>query len=236
MPNNDENNAHARETLQAKLGYRFETPALFERALTHRSAGAVHNERLEFLGDSVLNFIIAAALFENDENAPEGDLTRQRASLVRERTLAAIAREIELAPALVLGSAATRNGSRRRDSLLADGLESLFGAIYWEAGFERVRAVVLALYAERLASLPSADSLKDAKTRLQEWLQARQRALPRYEVVKVSGAEHRRHFVARCILEDSDDALDGQGGGRRKAEQDAARRMLERLNSAKDGV
>ncbi|MES1930063.1 ribonuclease III [Salinisphaera dokdonensis CL-ES53] len=234
MADSNENQAHARATLEARLGYVFETRELLEQALTHRSAAPDHNERLEFLGDGVLNFVIAAALFEQCVDAPEGDLSRLRAALVRERTLAVIADEIELGQAIVLGPGEMRNGSRRRVSILADGVEALLGAIYCEGGFDAARKVIMHLYAQRLATLPSAASLKDSKTRLQEWLQARARNRPEYELVSVTGADHCQHFVSRCTLVDTGAAVEGEGGGRRKAEQDAARRMLETLETDPD--
>jgi len=236
MPNSDINDQRAVAALEARLGYVFDDRTLLIQALTHRSAAPVHNERLEFLGDGVLNFIIAAALYERNPEAPEGDLSRLRAALVRERTLAAIAGEIALSETLVLGPGEMRDGARRRASILADGVEALLGAIYCDAGFDAARRVVLGLYAERLANLPSAASLKDSKTRLQEWLQARARNRPEYELVKVTGADHCQHFVSRCVLADSGDAVEGEGGGRRKAEQDAARRMLTHLDALGDGA
>ncbi|HET7314860.1 ribonuclease III [Salinisphaera sp.] len=223
------NRAQARDAFEQRIGHVFSARALLAQALTHRSAGPNHNERLEFLGDGVLNFVIAAALFAHHPDAPEGDLSRLRAALVRERTLAEIADELALADLLVLGPGESRTGSRRRASIKADAVEAVLGAIYCDAGFDRAREVILALYRRRLAELPSADSLKDAKTRLQEWLQARGRMRPEYEVVRVSGADHAQHFVARCRLTDSGDAVEGEGGGRRKAEQAAAQRMLQRL-------
>lgn len=231
MTDSPANRERAWAALEQHLAYVFEDRALFEQALTHRSAAALHNERMEFLGDGVLNFAIAAALFEQCPQAPEGDLSRLRAALVREGTLATIAEEIELGDAILLGPGETRNGSRRRASILADGVEALLGAVYCEGGFEGAERVIRHLYAARLADLPSADSLKDAKTRLQEWLQARSRSLPEYELVRVTGADHRQHFVALCRLGDSGDTVEGEGRGRRKAEQDAARRMLERLGA-----
>ena len=231
MAPSDRNREQARAALEQHLGYGFKDRALLNRALTHRSAEADHNERLEFLGDGVLNFTIAAALFEQCPDAPEGDLSRLRASLVRETTLAAIAKEIELGAAIVLGPGEMRNGSRRRASILADGVEALLGAIYCETGFDAAKRVILHLYAQRLTDLPSAASLKDAKTQLQEWLQARSRSRPEYELVEVTGADHCQHFVSRCRLADSGDSVEGEGGGRRKAEQDAARRMLEKLGA-----
>lgn len=233
MTHSQANRERARATLEQHLGHVFADRALFERALTHRSAAPDHNERLEFLGDGVLNFGIAAALFEQCPQAPEGDLSRLRAALVREGTLAAVAEEIELGEAIVLGPGETRNGSRRRASILADGVEALLGAVYCEGGFDTATGVIRHLYAERLANLPSADSLKDAKTRLQEWLQGRSRERPQYELVRVTGADHRQHFVARCTLADSGDTVEGEGGGRRKAEQDAARGMLQQLGETK---
>lgn len=225
------NRAQARAALEQRLGYTFGDRSLLALALTHRSAGPNHNERLEFLGDGVLNFVIAAELFERKPEAPEGDLSRLRAALVREPTLAAIADELGLGDLLVLGPGETRTGSRRRASIRADTVEAVLGAIYCDAGFATTRDVILALYRERLVDLPTADSVKDAKTRLQEWLQARSRARPEYDVVSVTGADHNQHFVARCRLADTGDAVEGEGGGRRKAEQDAAKRMLEHLDN-----
>ncbi|GAB3685815.1 ribonuclease III [Salinisphaera aquimarina] len=231
MSNSGINDDRAIEALQTRVGHVFSDQALLQQALTHRSAGPVHNERLEFLGDGVLNFIIAAALFDHNPQAPEGDLSRLRASLVRERTLAKVAAEIDLADSLVLGPGEMRDGSRRRASILADGVEALLGAIFCDAGFDAARAVVERLYADRLDNLPSVASLKDSKTRLQEWLQARARNRPEYELLRVTGADHCQHFVCRCLLADSGDAVEGEGGGRRKAEQDAARRMLAHLDA-----
>lgn len=213
-------------SLQACLGYEFTDAGLLAQALTHRSANAAHNERLEFLGDGVLNFIIAAALFERCPDASEGDLSRLRAALVRERTLAEVARQIELGDALVFGPGEKRDGSYRRASILADGVEAVLGAVYRDGGFDAAQAVVLRLFSARLDDLPDPGELKDPKTRLQEWLQARGRNLPEYVIERVSGADHCQHFVASCRLADSDQHSEGEGSGRRKAEQDAARRML----------
>lgn len=228
--NNSVNRARDRAALEETIDYRFVDRSLLARALTHRSASANHNERLEFLGDGVLNFIIAAALFEAQPAASEGDLSRLRAALVRERTLAAIADELSLGHLIVLGPGETTDGSCRRASIRADTVEAILGAIYCDSGFEAAQGVVLALYRARMADLPSADSLKDAKTQLQEWLQARSRTRPQYQVVSVTGADHAQHFVVSCQLADNDDVVHGEGAGRRKAEQAAARRMLDRLN------
>jgi ribonuclease-3 len=214
------------EALARRLGHDFDEPQLLIEALTHRSAGSRHNERLEFLGDSVLNCVIAAALYAQCPEVPEGDLTRLRASLVRERTLAQIAGEIALDRSLRLGANERRSGVYRRASTLSDTLEAVIGAVYLDAGFETAREMVLRLYVQRLATLPDADSLKDAKTRLQEWLQAQGRPLPCYETVDMIGAEHARHFVVRCELADDEAVVEGEGSGRRRAEQEAARAML----------
>lgn len=218
--------------LQRRLGHEFADAGLLQQALTHRSAGAVNNERLEFLGDSILNFVIAAALFESCADASEGDLSRLRASLVRGSTLAVIARELELGALLILGPGEKRNGSRRRDSILADAVEALLGAIHTEAGFAETRRVILDLFDYRLHHLPKADDTKDAKTRIQEWLQARGRELPDYALVKRSGPQHAEHFVVSCRLVDTDLHRTGEGSSRRQAEQDAARHMLEQLTGA----
>lgn len=212
-----------------RLAYEFADAALLQRALTHRSAGSDNNERLEFLGDSVLNFVISGALYERCPQASEGDLSRLRAVLVRERTLAEIARRLDLGPALILGSGEKRDGSQRRDSILADAVEALLGAIYSEGGFDEASRVTLNLFAERLDDLPDPDAVKDAKTRLQEWLQARRRALPQYRIVNRSGPEHAQEFVVTCRLPDGDETCEGRGTGRRRAEQDAAARMLAEL-------
>ena len=218
--------AAVRAAFEDRINHRFTDRSLLARALTHRSAAANHNERLEFLGDGILNFVIAAALFEAQPQAPEGDLSRLRAALVREKTLAAIAEELNLSDLLVMGPGEQQTGSRRRASIGADAVEAVLGAVYCDAGFEATKNVILSLYADRLSDLPSAASLKDAKTQLQEWLQARGLPRPDYDVVSVSGADHAQTFIARCRLQDPERAVDGQGAGRRKAEQDAARQML----------
>lgn len=218
--------------LARRLGHAFADPALLERALTHRSAGSVHYERLEFLGDAVLSLVIAAELHRRQPDAPEGDLSRLRASLVREKTLAAIAGEQGFGDYLRMGPGETRNGGFRRASILADVVESLIGAVFLDAGFDAARGLILRLFDARLEALPAADSLKDPKTRLQEYLQARGRSLPEYAIVDASGAEHARTFTAVCALGDDDLTTRGSGAGRRRAEQAAARAMLEKLTHA----
>lgn len=218
--------------LESRLNYDFSDRRMLERALTHRSAGASHNERLEFLGDGVLNFVVAAELFERCPESPEGDLSRLRATLVNESTLAEIAGELELADLLTLGPSETGDGSRRRDSVCADTVEAVLGAVYLDGGFESAECVIGRLYADRLHQLPRVDDIKDAKTQLQEWLQARGRTRPVYELVRTSGAEHCRIFVARCRLNDSGVSGEGQDSSRRKAEQAAAARVIDRLKRA----
>jgi ribonuclease III len=211
----------------------FADPALLAQALTHRSAGAPHNERLEFLGDGVVNLLIAEALYLRWPKADEGALTRARAELVREPALAVIGRALELGERLTLGPGEMKSGGHRRDSILADAVEAVVAAIYLDAGFEACRAAVLPWFESALAALPVGKPEKDAKTRLQEWLQARQRPLPVYELVSESGDDHAKHFQVRCIL--SEPALDaeGEGGSRRLAEQQAAAAVLRQLDPGK---
>lgn len=200
-----------------------------EQALTHRSAGARHNERLEFLGDAVLGLVIADALFERLPDAPEGDLTRLRAALVNRGAVAEIARAAGMEGALNLGQGERKTGGQRRESILADALEALIGASYRTAGYRATRDFVLQLYAQRLDSLPTAESLKDPKTRLQEFLQGRGRALPEYRVLEVSGPDHHRRFVVEAWLSSESWGQQGTGSSRRAAEQSAAEGALARL-------
>jgi len=210
---------------------RFADPALLEQALTHRSAGAAHYERLEFLGDGLLNFIIAAELYRLRPDEDEGALSRLRASLVRESTLADIARELELGRHLKLGTGELRSGGFERASILADVIESLVGGCFLDAGFDTARALVLRLFATRLDDLPSADSLKDPKTRLQERLQAIDGARPTYAIIDASGAAHERSFTVQCSVPGHEAVVSATAGSRRKAEQAAATDMLARLDA-----
>ena len=219
------------ERLQRRIGYRFADGALLQRALTHRSASGHNNERLEFLGDALINFVVAAALFEVRDRAEEGALSRLRASLVREESLAQLARDLDLSSVLSLGESELKSGGFRRDSILADALEALLGAVYLDGGFEAGRQTSLALFATMLADLPDAESLKDPKTRLQEWLQARGRPLPKYEVLSESGPPHRRRFQVQCQLGDGPLATQAEGSSRRNAEQQAAEALLGELQS-----
>lgn len=215
--------------LCAALGYRFAEPGLLELALTHRSAAGPNNERLEFLGDSVLNFIIADALYGRHPHASEGTLSRMRASLVRGDTLAEIARELELGEYLRLGSGELKSGGFRRTSILADALEAIIGAVFQDGGIEAARALVLRFFAARLDSSEPGVALKDPKTRLQEHLQARGLPLPGYEVVAVVGQSHNQTFTVHCRVSGLETPSVGEGSSRRKAEQSAAQHALERL-------
>lgn len=213
------------------IDYRFGDPALLEEALTHRSTGSFNNERLEFLGDSVLNAVIAARLFEKHPGASEGDMSRMRARLVRGATLAEVAAGLDLGRAIRLGEGERKSGGFRRSSILADAYEAVLGAVYLDGGFEACRAVILARFDPLIDALPDSDDLKDPKTRLQEWLQGRGRSLPEYELLEESGADHRKFFRVACRLPDGDEQTEEAGSSRRMAEQGAAARMLARLES-----
>lgn len=211
----------------------FADPSLLHQALTHRSAGAPHNERLEFLGDAVLGVIVSDALYARWPKADEGSLTRARAELVRESSLAAVARELDLGPRLVLGAGELKSGGHRRDSILSDALEAVFAAVYLDAGLDTCRDVVLPLFEKTFVALAGGRVAKDAKTRLQEWLQGRQRPLPVYELVSESGDDHAKLFLARCTTLDPPLAADGEGTSRRNAEQVAAAALLDKLDISK---
>lgn len=204
-------------------------PALVEQALTHRSAGRVNNERLEYLGDALLGFVIAEALIERFPEASEGDLTRRRATLVNREALAGLARGLALGDYLRLDPAASRSGGHARDSVLADALEALIGAIYLDQGFASAKAAILRLFADPLAAIGDHEARKDPKTRLQEWLQARRRPLPDYEVIGVSGEQHAQRFTVRCRLPDDGREVLGDGSSRRRGEQQAAETMITTL-------
>jgi len=191
--------------------------------------GAGHNERLEFLGDSVLNLVIAMRLYERNPDVREGDLSRMRARLVRGSTLGEVAASIGLGQQIKLGEGELKSGGFRRASILADAFEALLGAIFIDGGYDACRAVVLELFDPLIESLPAADELKDPKTRLQEWLQARGRALPRYALVSEEGADHAKVFRVACRLADDGTVVEESGRSRQKAEQAAAARMLEIL-------
>lgn len=214
-----------------RIGHRFRSPELLQQALRHRSAGSPHNERLEFLGDALVNLVIAEALYERWPKADEGTLTRARASLVRESSLAEIARSLELGDRLELGPGEMKSGGHRRDSILADAVEAIVGAIHLDAGFEACRAAVLPWFEPGLAELPAGKAEKDPKTRLQEWLQARQRARPAYRLVETLGDEHARVFRVACETTDPAHEAFAEGSSLRAAEQLAAERVLAMLES-----
>ena len=216
-----------------RVGHRFADPGLLAQALTHRSAGAPHNERLEFLGDALVNQFVAEALYRHWPRADEGALTRARAELVRESALAGIARRLDIGPRLVMGPGEMKTGGHRRDSILADALEAVVAAIDIDAGFEACRSVVMPWFEASLAALPVGRPEKDAKTRLQEWLQGRQRPLPLYELVSESGDDHAKLFLARCTTLDPPLTADGEGTSRRNAEQVAAAALLDKLDISK---
>jgi len=214
------------ENLQHSLDYRFDDAGLLHRALVHRSYGRENNERLEYLGDGALNFVIADFLFRKFAHRAEGDLTRMRASLVRRETLAEIALPLGIGAALSIGAGEARSGGRQRASLLANALEAVIGAVYVDGGFGECRRVVRALFARHLASL-SPDHLDiDPKTRLQEFLQKSGRELPEYTVEKTGGEPHCPTFEARCIIPGVPRRFSGEGPSHRIAEQQAARRAL----------
>jgi ribonuclease-3 len=213
-------------------GYAFADPALLGQALCHRSAGSPHNERLEFLGDALLNLIIAEQLYARWPKADEGAMTRARAERVRESTLAALARRLELGSRLTLGPGEMKTGGHRRDSILADALEAVIAAFYLDGGFDACRQQVLRWFEPLLAALPPLHQVgKDAKTRLQEWLQARQRPLPIYTLLEESGDDHDKRFRVGCTLADPMIATEGSGTSRRAAEQAAAEAALQDIES-----
>ncbi len=210
--------------------------ALLQTALTHRSAGSINNERLEYLGDGILNFIIAAELFEHCPELQEGDLSRMRAYLVKGERLFELATKLKLGEQMQLGTGELKSGGHHRASILADALEAVFGAIYLDGGYDACRRVVLNLYSGHFEHLPKPDELKDPKTRLQEWLQSRQLALPKYKIIKTHGKEHEREFQVACVLPHVDMQIIGKGTSRRKAEQSAASKALENLQTGKTGT
>lgn len=222
------------DRLQRRIGYQFQDPELLLLALTHRSHGNQNNERLEFLGDSLVNMIIAEYLYHHFQRSREGQLSRLRARMVKGLTLAEIAREFDLGQYLRLGSGEMKSGGFRRDSILADTVESIIGAIYLDSDFHTCRERVLDWFDVRLKKLDIQDTQKDPKTRLQEFLQSRQFALPRYDVVSVQGEAHAQTFHVSCALPSLDRKTSGIGSSRRLAEQQAAREALKQLGVETD--
>lgn len=219
--------------LQERLAHRFGDPALLQRALTHRSYSADHNERLEFLGDSVLGLAVAHMLYEALGDLPEGDLSRVRANLVKQATLHRIARDVGLSEHLRLGEGELRAGGCDKPSILADALEAVIGAVYLDAGYPAAQALVRRLFAREDIRPDMAVTARDAKTRLQEWLQGRKLQLPHYEVVAVGGAAHRQVFEVHCEVNQLGLRSMGEGASRRAAEQEAAAAMLGQLPPGK---
>lgn len=218
--------------LQKALRYRFKQPELLNLALSHRSRGNPNNERLEFLGDAVLNMVVAALLYDARPEVPEGDLSRLRARIVRERTLAEVARELQLGDYVLLGPGELKSGGFLRDSILADALEAIIGAVFLDGGFECAANLVECLMSDRIADLPDAEQLKDAKTRLQERLQSRSLDLPDYEVVDQRGADHDRQFTVVCRVAMLEAPMQATASSRRKAEQAAALKALDEIARA----
>jgi len=219
--------------LARKIGHDFSDTSLFELALTHRSCGKKNNERLEFLGDSILNFIIADDLFIRFPTAKEGELSRLRARLVKGVTLSEVARELGIGDYLRLGSGELKSGGFRRDSILADAVEAIIGAIYLDSGMEITRGFVLGWFAQRLNAIDLNETLKDSKTRLQEFLQSRRLPLPQYELTQVEGEAHSQTFYIACMVSGLESPAKGLGNSRRQAEQEAAKNALESLQVEK---
>jgi len=215
------------ETLSARLGYRFHHPDLLRQALTHRSYGAPNNERLEFLGDGVLNCVIASLLYTRFPRLPEGQLSRLRANLVNQECLSQLAAQLSLGDCLLLGEGELKSGGFRRPSILADGLEAVLGAAFLDGGFDAAAGIVERLYEPILANLDPKDLGKDAKTLLQEHLQGHRLALPQYHVVSVTGEAHEQHFRVECVIPELGIRTEGEGASRRAAEQQAARQAYE---------
>ncbi|MDP9107490.1 MAG: ribonuclease III [Pseudomonadota bacterium] len=213
--------------LEDRLAYTFKDAALLQQALTHRSHGSLHNERLEFLGDSILNCVVASLLFDRYSKIDEGDLSRLRANLVKQQSLYEIAQRLELSQFLRLGEGELKSGGFRRPSILADTLEALFGAIFLDAGFNAARDVIRALYIPILDTVDPKTLGKDAKTLLQEYLQGKKIALPQYNVVATHGAAHSQEFEIECLVPKLDIQVFGTGGSRRAGEQAAAKLALE---------
>jgi len=215
--------------LSKKIGYEYQDITVLQHALTHRSVGAKNNERLEFLGDSLVNFMIADVLFHQYINLPEGDMSRVRAHLVKGETLAVIGREYHLSDYLVLGPGELKSGGYRRDSIIADAVEAIIASVYEDGGLDVCRALVGRFYEKRLENLNPKNIGKDPKTRLQEWLQSRNQPLPEYSIISVNGAAHAQEFTVSCFVEKLNTKFEATASNRRKAEQKAAEDALAAL-------
>lgn len=216
-----------------KIGYTFKQPDLFREALTHRSFGLPHNERLEFLGDSLLNCAVSALLFKRFPQLPEGDLTRTRANFVNQSALHSLASGVGLGDLILLGDGERKSGGHRRPSILADALEAVIGAIYLESGFQEVECLIARLYGPLINELDLDVSGKDAKTLLQEYLQHRKMGLPQYRTLSVAGEAHAQTFLVECLVEKLAIRTQGEGTSRRRAEQEAAQQAYTKVTSSK---
>mgnify|MGYP001829194742 FL=1 len=221
--------SHELTSLQDQLGYHFKDTTLLQTALTHRSAASRNNERMEFLGDAVLGYLISSELYQRFPTATEGVLSRLRASLVKGDTLADIATQLQFGDYLILGSGELKSGGFRRRSILADALEAVIGAIYLDSDIDTVRHHIIPFFKPRLEQCDPDAVIKDPKTRLQEYLQARGNALPEYTVLTISGEAHQQTFQVECRLSELDIVSIGEGSSRRKAEQQAAEQALEQI-------
>lgn len=219
------------ERLQKKLGYKFQNIEYLKQALTHRSAASKNNERLEFLGDSILNFAIGLALFNKFPKSPEGELSRMRATLVREQTLAIIARDFNLGEYLKLGSGELKSGGARRDSILSDCVEAIIAAIFIDSNknMDLLIGLIWEWYKSLLDNISPGDAQKDPKTRLQEYLQGRKQPLPTYEVIEIKGLAHNQTFKVSCVVKGFEETFIGVGTSRRKAEQNVAEQIVVKL-------
>jgi len=225
-------NTHNLARLTKNLGYTFNDATLLQQALTHRSAKGAHNERLEFLGDSILGFIIAETLFEQFPKHDEGDLTRMRSSLVKGVTLAEIARGFNLGECLILGPGELKSGGHRRESILEDAIEAIIGAVYLDSNIECCKELILSWFDSRLKAIKPGNEQKDPKTRLQEYLQGRKIPLPNYEVIDTTGQSHNQEFTVSCNTSVIDEEVIAKGTSRRKAEQAAAQQILALIEQA----
>jgi ribonuclease-3 len=212
--------------LKKSLDYEFTNEQLLHQALTHRSAHGINNERLEYLGDAVLDFVISEVIYLQRPDASEGVLSRLRSSLVKDTTLADLATDLGIGEHLILGSGEKKSGGHRRTSILADALEAIFGAVYLDSGFHEAQRIIYNAFAGRLMEIPDSADQRDPKTRLQELVQSRKMKLPDYEVVKVEGKAHKQTFSVRCTIDELDATTTGQGMTRRDAEQESAEHML----------